>query len=382
MLSALMGFALKLQCYTSNPFALFTDVLRTCYSDVTALYGARDFDIGIIPYFEIQSDGLFLEYPVLIGIQMYFTSILSNLIQPGSFLVFTYINWFIALVFLLIAVWYLDKINQRAARWFAYSPALIFVLGINWDALAVMLMILGLYFYTKNQNLHMGIALGLGMSAKLFPILMLPIAIIFLYQNRNIRGIVLSVAGALGSWLLVNGAFILFAFEGWIRFFDFSRGRPIDFGSPYLALRFLLNIDVSTEVANTLGLLSVLASYVFIVMYRDRLSLEVALTLVLGVFVLMNKVYSPQFWIWLAPLFSLVITKRWNWIQWNGFQVLYYFAIWAYLASYENLPYALSAKVYAVFILLHFLSTCVAVGYVVTTTIRNQPQPVRDQSHL
>lgn len=227
----------------------------------------------------------------------------------------------------------------------------------------------------------MGIALGLGMSAKLFPILILPVAIVYLYQERNVKAILEGVSAAIVSWVIVNITFILFAFDGWIRFFTFSRERGIDFGSPYLATLFLTDFRISTSVANTLGLISVAIAYAVVFALRQRIDFLVSVTLVLSVFVLMNKVYSPQFWLWLTPLFALVITNRWNWIQWNISQVLYFFAVWAYIAGYSSQYYALSAKAYSLFILIHFVSTIFALSVVMRSAIRNQPQPVHDPSH-
>ncbi len=381
VVSSILGFALKVQCQTQGSLSIFSSVLRTCYSDVSALYGARDFYLGIIPYFQIQSDGQFLEYPVLIGLQMFFASVLTNLVSPESWQFFTYVNWTINLLFIVIAVWYLHKLSPKAARWFALSPALLLVLGINWDAMAIMLMILGLYFFQQKRYINMGIALGLGMSAKLFPILILPVAIVYLYQERNVKAILESVSAAIVSWVIVNITFILFAFDGWIRFFTFSRERGIDFGSPYLATLFLTDFRISTSVANTLGLISVAIAYAVVFALRQRIDFLASVTLVLSVFVLMNKVYSPQFWLWLTPLFALVITNRWNWIQWNISQVLYFFAVWAYIAGYSSQYYALSAKAYSLFILIHFVSTIFALSVVMRSAIRNQPQPVHDPSH-
>ena len=379
--SALIGFGLKLQCYVADASPIFTQILRTCYSDVTALYFARDFDNGIIPFFEVQSDGQILEYPVLIGLQMFFASILTNVLSPDSWQFFTYVNWTINLLFIVVAVWYLHKLNPKAARWFAFSPALLLVLGINWDAMAILLMILGLYFFLQKRYINMGIALGLGMSAKLFPILVLPVAVIYLYQERNFKAILESISAAIVSWVIVNITFILFAFDGWIRFFTFSRGRDIDFGSPYLATLFLTDIRISTSVANTLGLVSVAIAYGVVFALRQRIDFLVSVMFVISVFVLMNKVYSPQFWLWLAPLFALIIHDRWNWIQWNISQVLYYFAVWAYIAAFSSQQYSLSAKAYSLFILIHFVSTIFAMSVVVRSAIRNQPQPVHDPSH-
>jgi uncharacterized membrane protein len=367
---------------SQNAFGIFQDVLRVCYSDISALYGARDFDSGIIPYFQMQSDGQYLEYPVLIGMQMFGTGAFTWFVSPGSWQIFTSINWIINLIFVLIAVSYLHQLNEQAARLFAFSPALLLVLGINWDALAIMFMVMGIYYFSRQRYFAMGIVLGLGMSAKLFPILILPIALVYLLEKRNFKAIVQSIGSAMASWLIVNVVFIVFAFDGWIRFFQFSRERGIDLGSPYLALRYILGIEVSTSLANTLGLLSVLVAYLVVFLLRRKIPFVVAVALVLVVFVIMNKVYSPQFWLWLSPIFALLIRNFWIWIGWNIAQTLYYFAVWAFLASYSNQSYALESKAYAWFIVLNIVTTVFVLVLTLRSAIRNQPQLEHDQIRL
>jgi uncharacterized membrane protein len=397
VITSTFGFIWKASCLNTG-WALgnaVTKFIKPCYSDVASLYGPRGFADGIVPYFQMQADGQYLEYPVLIGIQMSLTSELTSILQPRSWGMFMSLNWIINLIFLLLAVKYLHKMSARAARWLAFSPALVLVLGINWDTLAVLTTITAIWFFQQGKYQQFGVVLGIGMSAKLFPILLLPVAIIYLYKDRNIDGIIRSVMGALYAWLAINIIFIVGAFQGWLRFFEFSRERGIDFGSPYLALSYLLNIQFSTSVANLVGFVLVAVAFALIYVFRDYITFEVAAVALIATFVVFNKVYSPQFWIWLAPLFALVIPKFWVWIQWNVAQVVYFAAIWAWIARndmqyfVDNPPiyeifksHSISAEVYSLGILVHVFSTIFVVIYVVRHTMRNQPQLVRDQSHL
>ena len=395
--TSFFGFVWKASCLNTG-WAVgnaVTKFIKPCYSDVAALYGPRGFADGIIPYFQMQADGQYLEYPVLIGIQMFLTSEITSILQPRSWGMFMSLNWIINLVFLLLAIKYLHKISVRAARWLAFSPSLALVLGINWDTLAVLTTVAALWFFQQGKYPQFGVVLGIGMSAKLFPILLLPVAIIYLYKDRNIDGIIRSVMGALYTWLAINIIFIVGAFQGWLRFFEFSRERGIDFGSPYLALSYLLDIQFSTSAANLVGFVLVAVVFVLIYVFRNRITFEVAAVALIATFVVFNKVYSPQFWIWLAPLFAIVIPKLWVWIQWNVAQVVYFAAIWAWIARndmqyfvdnaaiYETFQnYSISAEAYSLGILVHIFSTLFVVMYVVRHSLQNQPQLVRDQSHL
>jgi hypothetical protein len=55
--------------------------------------------------------------------------------------------------------------------------------------------------------------------------------------------------------------------------------------------------------------------------------------LVLAVFLLANKVWSPQYVIWLVPLAVLARPRLWSYALWQLAEVGYFFAIWAYLVT-------------------------------------------------
>ena len=55
--------------------------------------------------------------------------------------------------------------------------------------------------------------------------------------------------------------------------------------------------------------------------------------LVLAVFLLANKVWSPQYVVWLVPLVVLARPRLWAYAVWQAAEVGYFFAIWAYLIT-------------------------------------------------
>src|SRR5699024_1149714 len=57
------------------------------------------------------------------------------------------------------------------------------------------------------------------------------------------------------------------------------------------------------------------------------------LFLIVAAFMLVNKVYSPQFMIWLVPLMVLAAPRLRDIIIWHGFQLLHFWAVWMYLAA-------------------------------------------------
>ena len=53
--------------------------------------------------------------------------------------------------------------------------------------------------------------------------------------------------------------------------------------------------------------------------------------LVLAAFLITNKVWSPQYVIWLVPLAVLARPRLWPYLLWQLAEVAYFFAIWGYL---------------------------------------------------
>ena len=58
----------------------------------------------------------------------------------------------------------------------------------------------------------------------------------------------------------------------------------------------------------------------------------------LAVFLLANKVWSPQYVIWLVPLVVLARPRLWSYLLWQAAEVGYFFAIWAYLITVLAIP--------------------------------------------
>ena len=90
---------------------------------------------------------------------------------------------------------------------------------------------------------------------------------------------------------------------------------------------------------------------------RPRLA-QLAL-LVVALFVLTNKVYSPQYVLWLIPLAALARPKWRDFLIWQACEVVYFIGIWLYLAytgsgdKHQGLP----PEGYQLVILVHLLGT-------------------------
>src|SRR5690606_18696927 len=130
--------------------------------------------------------------------------------------------------------------------------------------------------------------------------------------------------------------------SGWSRFYVFSQERGVDWGSPWLFFQtkgwpILGEADVSTLGMVSLALLCLgIAAVTLGAPRRPRLA-QICF-LALAAFMITNKVWSPQFVLWLVPL---AVLARPNWrplALWQAAEVWYFFAIWLYLLEKIDRP--------------------------------------------
>jgi len=164
-----------------------------------------------------------------------------------------------------------------------------------------------------------------------------------------------------GTWLLINAPFIIFNQTGWWRFFKMNGERGVDFGSLWYALNLF---GISTSNLNTLSILLFLIGIAAYAVYFFGLgqlpTLASTSFIVVAIFTISSKVYSPQYVLWLTPLAILAMRDKKDrpafWI-WQGAELIYHLAIWEYLASYSGSHFGLPAKAYAAATLIRIGAT-------------------------
>ncbi len=351
-LSALFSFAKFDHCLNNN-FASPDVYTHACYSDLPALFSARDLIHHTWPYSSATNS---VEYPPITGLVMWVTALLTHsdktyfLINSGLIAIL-----FVALTILLARMkpelWYLLPL----------SPAVIASLYINWDVWAVISAVLAIYFFDRRGYDYSALLLGLSISTKFFPIVLLVPMILIFYRRAQVKDILRYLIVTMGSWLVINVPFILSNRTGWWRFFALNRDRGVDFGSLWYALNLF---GITTRNLNQLSIVLFLAGIAIYGVYFFGLSVTPTLAstsfALLVIFTVSSKVYSPQYILWLTPLAILAMRGAWDrrafWI-WQGAELIYHLAIWEYLASYSGSHFGLPARAYAVAILVRIAAT-------------------------
>jgi uncharacterized membrane protein len=290
-----------------------------CYSDAIPFWTSREVDKGKVPYFQTR-----MEYPVLTGAAIWIEGSAVRLLF-GARANATHFLAAVVLVNALLAglvLWLFLKagLDRRRLWMWALAPPLILYVGHNWDMVAVTLAVVAMLLARRNRLVQAAAMAGLGAAAKLWPVLLLPLlGLRSLFEGerswtqRLLRATALSLA-AIGAWALVNLPVAAFAYENWSEFYLFSQERGGTAAGTWDVLTnmswwFTWAEDRNRYAAILFALGA--AAIVGLGWRRHHTHLWVLFTPVLAWFMLTNKVYSPQFDLWLYPMLLLTAPRLW-----------------------------------------------------------------------
>ena len=388
-LSYALGYVLDVSCRNSD-WSAPGRYEHLCYSDIAPLYSLRGFASGLMPYMQAVPGQTHLEYPVLTGGFMafasYLTAALHGLVPDLNATVAFYdINVLLLFIPLAIAVVTMALTVPRRpwdAAMIALAPSVILAATINWDLLPLGFIGIGLLLWARNRPFGAGIFLGLAIAAKFYPVLFLGAFLVLALRTGKWRAFGALVGGSLISWLVVNVPVMIANFDGWAFFYQFSKVRGQDFGSVWFALDQIGITTVSPDILNTLatGLLVVLcAGIAWIALAAARRPrVPQLLFLIIAAFVVTNKVYSPQYVLWLVPLAAMARPKWRDFLIWQAGELIYFVAIWWFLVGYgltdaKGLP----AQWYGVATFVHVIVTCWLAGLIIRDIFRPEHDIVR-----
>ena len=384
-----VGYLLDLSC-RANSWVSPERYEHLCYSDIAPLYSLRGFADGLLPYLQPMPDGQHLEYPVLTGgfmqVAAMITSGLTGLLpdEPAATLFFD-VNVVLLLIPLLVTV-IATSLVVRHRPWdglmVALAPTMILGATINWDLIPLAFVGLALLAWSRRHPVAAGILLGLAIAAKFYPVLLLGGFLVLSLRTARWRAFGQLLAGTVGAWLAVNVPVWIANSEGWSYFYRFSSERGEDFGSIWYALTLSGLPTVPADSLNTLatGLFLALCAAIAVLALAAprRPRLVSILFLIVAAFVLTNKVYSPQYSLWLIPL-AVMARPRWrDFLIWQAGEVVYFVGIWWFLVEYGNDDTTgLTGPEYAVAIVVHVVATAYLVAVVVRDILRPAHDPVR-----
>ena len=389
----LVGYLLDLSC-RSNNWAIPDRYEHLCYTDISPLYSIRGFADGIIPYLNPNPTGeslKFLEYPVLTGAFMQVASMITSVIgsvvaDVNRAVVFFDVNvvlLFVALAVTVVATALTVRRRPWDAAMVALAPTVILGATINWDLLPLAFVGVALLLWSRNHPFAAGLLLGLAVAAKFYPLFFLGAFLVLSLRTARWKPFGLLIGGTVLTWLMVNIPVALANAEGWSFFYRFSGFRGEDFGSLYFAMTQAGLPSIPADNLNmvaTGGFLLLCAGIGWVTLSAPRRPrLAAVLFLIVAAFVLTNKVYSPQYSLWLVPL-AVMARPRWrDFLIWQVGEVIYFAAIWWFLVGYgiED-QQGLTGQQYAFATLIHFAATIYFAVMVLRDIYAPQHDPIRN----
>lgn len=345
----LLAYLLKHQC-VANAWANNFQYSHLCYNDIQPLFGVRGISRALIPYRDVS-----MEYPVLTGMFMDFAGRVLREISGLTGLSFDDRNYFVFSSILLapfaFAVTLVMRPQVRTGRlmiWSVGTPLILYAFH-NWDLIAVLGGVVAMVAVELRSNGWAGSAMAFGASAKLYPVFMLPAAILERWLRRDLQGARRVLLGFMVVYLLINVPWMIISnglpgylddanwlqyqaevalrrpdTNGWLGVWLFHADRYPDFGTVWYWIahhgRVLVPIDgwgpgrgwyqTSVSVFSLLmfgagSLLMLTRGYAKTKKDEEFPVLGIAMGTV-ALFLLVSKVHSPQYALWLVPFFVML----------------------------------------------------------------------------
>jgi uncharacterized membrane protein len=358
----------KAPCYQAEWTDSQSRYSEMCYSDLPYLYVGRGFAELEWPYsdaLDVRDRYDVMEYPVGISYFAFGAAEVTHwlsgspdLLPRGAMsqgdlyadhsvlresLMFTAVNVVGLGVCALIAAWFLTGVNRRRpwdAALFAVSPVLVFEGLINWDLLAVACVAGALWAHARDRPVWTGVAIGLGTALKLYPLFLFGALLVIWGRERRWRDLAVTAGSGVATWLVVNAPAYLSGRHEWAVFWTFNAHRRADLGSVWLIAQQMAGFTASAHTINVVswaafGLwCAAVAAIGLLAPVTPRLA-QLGFLVVVG-FLLVNKVYSPQYALWLLPLAVMARPRLRDQLIWQAGEVYYFASVWWYLGSYLN----------------------------------------------
>jgi hypothetical protein len=348
-LTLLIGFANKDRCTgptfdqwgRSQPDYELRNKRDVCYSDIQHLWIGRDVDRHVFPYVNGSIDdrgvliGGVVEYPVLTGLLIWAGAIFTD--TDAGFLLFSAL---LMAPFGLVTAWLLGKLSRWRALLWAIGPPLVLYAFHNWDLPVVCCAVAAVYVVHRgwgklganrplvDRAVVASVLLGLGFAFKIYPALfVLPLLLYVLtggFRGRempagkrwDVAGAVRVAMASIITVVLVNLPFAIFGYEGWMASFEFQGLRRVDITTNsiwYWGMRPFMTDDAMQSLVSVLSPVCMIASFALACWIGWRRYVregtypwvQVSAAMLCG-FLLLHKVHSPQYTLWLVPMFVLL----------------------------------------------------------------------------
>ncbi|MFH1639572.1 MAG: hypothetical protein ABIB93_04590, partial [Chloroflexota bacterium] len=333
---------------------------------------ARQILDGMIPY----RDFLF-EYPPL-ALPVFFLPALILDTYPAYSVSFALEMLFFDILLMVLITLLASHIKIPVKRALTVYTLLLIVTGpiviARFDLLPAMLVVAALWAFSRGKNLITWSLLAFGVTAKLYPVIIVPLIALYLLRNRQFLKLAGGCVSFITTLVILNLPYYLLSPGGFISSFTYHTARGLQCESFYASIVLILKILGKAEVKSAFSygswnlvspladsfagasfyvtavlLCAIYAHYAWAIwrMPATHLTSEgipvketkliIGYTaLVVITFMVTGKVFSPQYLIWLFPLLPLIKSK-WSATVWLIFAIIG--IITQYIFPYKYVDY-------------------------------------------
>ena len=402
-----LGMVQKNSCFQDSWRDGDARYTHMCYSDLPYLYTGRGFAELNWPYSddpEVRDRYDVMEYPVGISYYAWATAWVTHWLNGSPDLSYRYaqradalfggesvgkeVRYYVVVnaigfaVVTLLSAWFLTRVNPRRpwdAAIFALSPALALTALVNWDLLAVVFVAGALWAWARDRPLATGVHDRARHGHQALPAVPARGAARHLparppdpgLPGRHLRG-----RDHLGAWPTSRRTSPA-ATSGRSSGTSTPSAAPTSARSGWCWSRRSTRRTCPATINDISWVffgLWCLGVLVLGLRAPETPRLAQLGFLVVAGFLLVNKVYSPQYVLWLLPL-AVLARPRWrDQIVWQAGEILYFASVWWYLGGHLAPAGGGDAGFYWVAIVLRMLAEL----YLVALVVRDIWQPHRD----
>lgn len=308
-----------------------------CYNDIVPLFAGRGLDQGGFPYAYSWQDGdvtRYMEYPVLGGLFQGVMGWLTRLLYPVIDLIpghtVPQAGLYFGLTALVMSLMWVITIRMVAELagnriWdtvlVAASPLVIVHAFTNWDIPSILAVVAAMLAVKRGHPWWAGILIGLGTAFKLWPLYILGAYLVLALRSRVFAPFGKMLVGAVVTWSLVNVPVMITYPDAWNEFLRLNSERGWEWTTIYAVISritgwtgfesgegapVILNAVTFVLFAGICLAIAVLGLSV-----RRRPRVAELIFLIVAGFLLVNKVWSPQYSLWLLVPAVLAL-PRWR----------------------------------------------------------------------
>src|SRR5699024_12085168 len=196
--------------------------------------------------------------------------------------------------------------------------------------------------------------------------------------------LLITTAGAVTTWTLVNLPLMVFNPDAWSVFYTYSAERAPGWSSLWHAYGMATGTQISGDKLSAYAFWSFFVACGIIAVLglstRHRPRLAQLVFLIVAAFILVNKVYSPQFVLWLIPPLVLALPNWRDFLIFSIVELLHFWAVWGYLAgqtSGYDVQHQLDENIYLAAVAAHVVVLVYLMMRVIVDIYDPSNDPVR-----